>query len=99
MTLEQAVARCDELERLVEKGSGWNEIALTRSHAIIAEFLHDLRIRGYHRRTLSSLERWFRAFFDQEDPLQQDPSRLLAVMLRSELAVLRKYVVRAFKSG
>jgi hypothetical protein len=97
MTFEQALARCEELEHLVEKGPGWDEIALTRSQAIIAEFLDDLRIRGYHRRALSSLDRWFRAFFEQENPLQQDPSTLLAVMLRRELELLRKYVVRAFQ--
>ena len=97
MTFEQALERCNELESLVEKGAGWDQIALTRSQAIIADFLHDLRIRGYPRRTLSSLDRWFCAFFKQEDPLQQDPSTLVAVMLRRELEVLRKYVVRAFQ--
>lgn len=99
MTFEEAVAACDELDRLVEQGPGWDEIAVSRCQEIIDSFLHDLRVRGYPRRTLASLQRWFRAFFDRDDPLQFDPSRLLPVVLRKELDVLRKYVMGAFQQS
>lgn len=46
MTFEQALAACDELDRLVVNGPGWDEVAIARCQAIIDEFLRDLRIRG-----------------------------------------------------
>ena len=97
MTFEEALSACDELDQLVARGAGWDENAVRRCQEILDSFLHDLRVRGYPRRTLASLQRWFLAFFDQEDPLQYDPSRLLPVVLRQELDVLRKYVMGAFQ--
>jgi hypothetical protein len=97
MTFEQAIAACDELEHLVESGPGWDEVALTRCWAILDEFVSDLRIRGYARRKLNDLERWFRVFLE-DDPLRNDPSQLLKVLLRKDLSLFRDYVVRAFRS-